>query len=83
MQETKTFCLCPFDKTHVIAPEKFKKHLEKCRAPTRKDYVQCQYDPLHWALLGEITHHEKSCHFYIQTAAKISKETSSNRHQLN
>lgn len=57
MQQSKTFLLCPFDKTHIIDPDKFKKHLEKCKSPYRKDFVQCQYDPLHWVLLPEIMKH--------------------------
>jgi hypothetical protein len=57
-EETQPYCFCPFDKTHIFVASKWKKHVEKCKSPARREYEQCRYDPYHWVYFKEIDAHE-------------------------
>ena len=48
MSDFKTYFECPFDKNHKIESAKLLKHINKCKSPSRRDYAQCPYNPLHW-----------------------------------
>lgn len=56
----KEVCICPFDKNHIVEATKIKKHIEKCKSPTRANFQQCKYDPYHWFKPNLIEKHEKS-----------------------
>ncbi len=62
----KQYSYCPFDSNHLIESCKLLKHIKKCRSPTRRDFVECPFNPYHWLNFHEMDEHQLSKPFHIQ-----------------
>jgi hypothetical protein len=62
----KQYSYCPFDNNHLIESCKLLKHIKKCRSPTRRDFVECPYNPYHWLNFHEMDEHIIGTHLIMQ-----------------
>ena len=57
--EIKQYACCPFNHTHVVDSGKLLRHIAKCKDPSKDNYEQCPYNPLHWVLFAGIEAHRQ------------------------
>ena len=74
-EEEDILLVCPYNNHHLILPERFGNHLNKCRKsnPKRHEFVVCEGNSLHHVHWTQIEAHQENCEDYQRHMAWMER----------